>query len=41
MKKIFMSYRKFAAYSDIWAEAKTSAGNGIVNVTFDIIQVTQ
>lgn len=36
-----LSYRKFAAYSDIWAEAKTSAGSSIVNVTFDIIQVTQ
>lgn len=36
-----LSYRKLSAYSDIWAEAKTSAGNSIVNVTFDIIQVTQ
>ncbi len=36
-----LSYRKLSAYSDIWAEAKTSAGNSVVNVTFDIIQVTQ
>lgn len=36
-----LSYRKFSAYSDIWAEAKTSAGNSVVNVTFDVVQVTQ
>lgn len=34
-----LSYRKLTAYSDVWAEAKTSQGTSIANVTFDIIQV--
>lgn len=36
-----LSYRKLTGYSDIWAEAKTSQGTSVANVTFDIIQVIQ
>ena len=36
-----LSYRKITGYSDIWAEAKTTQGTSIANVTFDIIQVIQ
>jgi hypothetical protein len=38
-EEILLGYRKFAQYSDIWAEAKTSQGTSIVNTTFDIITV--
>jgi hypothetical protein len=38
-EEVLLSYRKFAQYSDIWAEAKTAQGTSIVNTTFDIITV--
>ena len=40
-EEALLSYRKLTAYTDIWAEAKTTAGNSLVNTTFDIIQVIQ
>jgi len=38
-EEVLLSYRKFAQYSDVWAEARTSQGTSIVNTTFDIITV--